>query len=238
MHSAQSESKHTAQLPVMQAAYDPGMSPSTSESRVERPFRQIRRERLKQLIKEAGTAKNLSRLTGTPDNYISNILKGTRGLGDDVATKLEETFGKPLGWMDTPIVEAAGVEVSDAMTPGHALRAVAMTIMNLELEQREQVAQLAAMMFKNGPSPALAAAVDDVTKSVREVRSMLAHGAPVRDDVLKRYVRDTIGAMSEQERASFLSVAAEIGLLPQASASAAMPGSIAEPSDPVKRVQG
>ena len=46
--------------------------------------------------------------------------KSPRGIGDAVAEKIEEAFGKPPGWMDTmpiavPEIEEPGAEVSMAV---------------------------------------------------------------------------------------------------------------------------
>lgn len=108
MHSAQSESKHTAQLPVMQAAYDPAMDDQSTESKVERPFRKARRDRLALLIAEAGSATQLALISGTPKTHISAMLAGDKGIGDAICTKFESQFDKPLGWMDTPVQAEGG----------------------------------------------------------------------------------------------------------------------------------
>lgn len=68
---------------------------------------QVRLQNLKLLIAEAGSAAKLARLVGTNSSYISQVRhqmptkKGTpRGLGDDLAEKLERGMAKPEGWMD------------------------------------------------------------------------------------------------------------------------------------------
>jgi SOS-response transcriptional repressor LexA len=69
----------------------------------------VRLQNLEQLIREAGTAVQLARLAGTNSSYLSQVRhqmttrKGTpRGIGDDLAEKLERGMGKPAGWMDEP----------------------------------------------------------------------------------------------------------------------------------------
>lgn len=68
---------------------------------------QIRVQNLELLITEAGTAAKLARIVGTNSSYLSQVRnqmptrKGTpRGVGDDLAEKLERGMGKPAGWMD------------------------------------------------------------------------------------------------------------------------------------------
>lgn len=68
---------------------------------------QVRLQNLELLIAEAGSAAELARLASTNSSYLSQVRnqmptkKGTpRGLGDDLAGKLERSMGKPLGWMD------------------------------------------------------------------------------------------------------------------------------------------
>jgi SOS-response transcriptional repressor LexA len=69
----------------------------------------VRLQNLEHLIREAGTAVRLARLAGTNSSYLSQVRhqmttrKGTpRGIGDDLAEKLERGMGKPAGWMDEP----------------------------------------------------------------------------------------------------------------------------------------
>jgi SOS-response transcriptional repressor LexA len=68
---------------------------------------QIRIQNLELLITEAGSAAKLARIVGTSSSYLSQVRnqlptrKGTpRGVGDDLAVKLERGMGKPTGWMD------------------------------------------------------------------------------------------------------------------------------------------
>jgi len=70
---------------------------------------QIRIQNLELLVTEAGSAAKLARIVGTNSSYLSQVRnqmptrKGTpRGVGDDLAEKLELGMGKPAGWMDEP----------------------------------------------------------------------------------------------------------------------------------------
>lgn len=74
---------------------------------------QIRLKNLELLIAEAGSAANLAQRVGTNSSYLSQVRrrmptkKGTpRGIGDDLAVKLEQGMGKPEGWLDQPHREA------------------------------------------------------------------------------------------------------------------------------------
>lgn len=67
----------------------------------------VRLGNLELLVAEAGSATTLARLANTSGSYLSQIRnqfatpKGTpRGVGDSLATKLEQAMGKPTGWMD------------------------------------------------------------------------------------------------------------------------------------------
>lgn len=67
----------------------------------------MRLSNLELLVAEAGSAAALARLANTSESYLSQIRnqlttpKGTpRGVGDDLATKLERAMSKPNGWMD------------------------------------------------------------------------------------------------------------------------------------------
>lgn len=70
---------------------------------------QVRLQNLELLIAEAGSAAKLARIVGTNSSYLSQVRnqmptkKGTpRGVGDDLAEKLERGMAKPEGWMDEP----------------------------------------------------------------------------------------------------------------------------------------
>ena len=74
---------------------------------MKRRHEQLRLDNLERLVAEAGSAAALARLAHTSDSYLSQIRnqlttpKGTpRGVGDDLATKLEQAMGKPNGWLD------------------------------------------------------------------------------------------------------------------------------------------
>ncbi len=69
-----------------------------------------RKARLSQLIAETGSAAEVARQAGTGRSYLSQIIgsKGKRNLGDLLAHRLEDAFGKPRGWMDREEVPAAG----------------------------------------------------------------------------------------------------------------------------------
>ena len=113
MQSAQLRSKHNAQPPVMQDAYSENMSEETAGT-APRPYRATRRERLRQLVVEAGGASELGRICDTPKSHISAMLSGSRNVGDELATKLEQVMDKPDGWMDTPIDRAPPAQSSDS----------------------------------------------------------------------------------------------------------------------------
>lgn len=66
----------------------------------ERPARRIRRENLLRLVAECETTRSLANKTGTVETHLIAIQKGRRGLGDELAQKLEAGTGKPYGWMD------------------------------------------------------------------------------------------------------------------------------------------
>ena len=74
---------------------------------MKRQREQARLCNLELLIAEAGSAAALARLAQTSGSYLSQLRrqfttrKGTpRGVGDELAQKLEHAMGKPYGWMD------------------------------------------------------------------------------------------------------------------------------------------
>tara|TARA_R110001592_G_scaffold355031_1_gene655230 strand:+ start:9857 stop:10534 length:678 start_codon:yes stop_codon:yes gene_type:complete len=83
---------------------------------------QVRLQNLEILIGEAGSAVKLARAAGTNSSYLSQVRnqlptkKGTpRGIGDELAVKLETSMNKPPGWMDVPHAgDAGGTSASSA----------------------------------------------------------------------------------------------------------------------------
>ncbi|WP_157039443.1 hypothetical protein [Aquincola tertiaricarbonis] len=59
-----------------------------------------RRDNLLKLIAEAGSASALAQAIGTPKSHVSALVSGTRGLGDDLAAKIERRYDRPAGWLD------------------------------------------------------------------------------------------------------------------------------------------
>src|SRR4051812_12734218 len=96
MRNAELSREHIAYSSVMQVAY---ACPMTDEER-ESPRRIRRRHSLEVLIAEVGDAATLARESGTPKSHISAVLKGRRGVGDDLAAKWEALYDKSPGWFD------------------------------------------------------------------------------------------------------------------------------------------
>ena len=76
---------------------------------MKRQREQVRLNNLEILIAETGSAAKVAQLAGTSESYLSQVRrkmptqKGTpRGLGDELAARLEQGLGKPQGWMDEP----------------------------------------------------------------------------------------------------------------------------------------
>ena len=67
----------------------------------------VRLDNLERLIAEAGSARRLARLAGSSGSYLSQVRSrrrsaagSRRGIGDDLAARLEKAMEKPHGWMD------------------------------------------------------------------------------------------------------------------------------------------
>jgi plasmid maintenance system antidote protein VapI len=126
MRSALLSPEHSAYRLVVQAAYPARMA-------YDSPRQLRRRENLRKLLQEAGGQAQAALELGTPKSHLSAILAGRRGVGDELADKIERHFGKPVGWMDmdhetesrpmySPDVEAFAAEADQL--PAHLKRRV------------------------------------------------------------------------------------------------------------------
>ena len=75
---------------------------------------EVRLQNLELLVGEAGSAVKLARQAKTSASYLSQIRRGlptamgnARGIGDQLAHKLEVAMRKPHGWMDEPHAHSA-----------------------------------------------------------------------------------------------------------------------------------
>jgi len=84
--------------------------------KIESPRRLRRRARLAEIIRELGSATLLASEIGTPKSHISAMLSGKRGVGDDLAGKIERRYLKPEGWFDS----VAGELTSPTMAISYA----------------------------------------------------------------------------------------------------------------------
>lgn len=64
--------------------------------------KEIRRVNMLMLAKEAGGLQSLADKTGTDAKYLSQVKNSWngRGIGDDVARRIERALKKPKGWLD------------------------------------------------------------------------------------------------------------------------------------------
>jgi SOS-response transcriptional repressor LexA len=71
--------------------------------------KEVRRANMLLLVKEIGSLKALGDKTDTPPAYLSQIKNraNQRGMGDEIARRIERKLGKPSGWMDN-LQPAAG----------------------------------------------------------------------------------------------------------------------------------
>ena len=133
----------------MQVAY------ATKMEKVESPRRVRRRLRLQELIEANGGAAQVARESGTPKTHFSAMLAGKRGLGDELAEKLERLYTKPEGWFDTTPMVATG--------QAHSSNVAALSVDTLE-SHREGLSRYLALLSVKGRAHAkgaLALLVDD-----------------------------------------------------------------------------
>jgi phage repressor protein C with HTH and peptisase S24 domain len=65
-------------------------------------IQKIRRDNLNRLLGREASQAALGRKLAMAPAYVHQLLKGHRGIGEDVARKIEQHAGLPNGWMDQP----------------------------------------------------------------------------------------------------------------------------------------
>jgi len=74
------------------------------------------------LLAEYGGAAQVARESGTPKSHFSAMVNASRGLGDDLAAKLEQLYGKQIGWFDLPLPQAHKPAATQSNVEDHASR--------------------------------------------------------------------------------------------------------------------
>lgn len=111
-----------------------------------------RRAKLVQLLSEAGGVAQVSMETGTPKSHFSALTNSEsgRGVGDALAKKLEEIYGKPAGWFDvddpTTPHPAAAAEPALADALAVVLKAIE------ECPERDELRQLLPLLVTGAPA--------------------------------------------------------------------------------------
>jgi hypothetical protein len=76
--------------------------------------KEIRRQNLKGLIKKYGTQEAFEEASGASANYASQVLNGTRDMGDRYAETIEDGLKLSKGWMDKLQDDSEISEAADA----------------------------------------------------------------------------------------------------------------------------
>ncbi|HEY8880384.1 MAG TPA: hypothetical protein VIN03_22635 [Roseateles sp.] len=152
----------------MQAAYSPGVD-ELEETPTPRPYRLNRRENLLALIRRAGGPTELSVALGTPKTHISAMTREgpkARSVGDELATRAEQVYGMPPGWMD----EAHGgapAAPAEPPTVGAVVLSLAEAFQQLDERRRETAASGVARLLVKGPDAMEAKMLDLLTSDLR-----------------------------------------------------------------------
>ena len=168
MQNAQLLPEHTAYQCVMQVAY------IKKVEKLESPRRQRRKMQLVSLIAEYGGASQVARESGTPKSHLSAIVAGRRGVGDELAKKLEGIYAKPEGWFDavnladgrqhtaqSPALTHAHASTAQPVSPGLGIEAVATALLLLNESEREVMAGKLAALARAPDSPTLKKSISE-----------------------------------------------------------------------------
>lgn len=86
---------------VNRVAYVANVSAAFNNSAVTfKTIKEIRRANLDRLVETFPSAEAFARAIETHRVYLSDLLRGMRGMGDELARRIEAKCDKPHGWMD------------------------------------------------------------------------------------------------------------------------------------------
>lgn len=89
-------------------------------------IREIRRERLRQLLAGFDTQKEFAQLVQRSPSQLSQWLSGYRTIEEETARDIERKAGKPIHWMDAPVLgEPPALYKGSPTEPGGALGGMA-----------------------------------------------------------------------------------------------------------------
>lgn len=73
-------------------------------------MREIRRDNLQRLLTGYRFQRQFAEATGLAAAHVSQMVNGTRDMGEDVARRIEKALGLPANWMDR--VEGSALELA------------------------------------------------------------------------------------------------------------------------------
>lgn len=77
----------------------------------------VRRINLSVLMDQFERQSDFARQLETSPSHLSQMKKGNRNIGNELARKIEERMGKPRGWMDSPQGWSKELVNTDAVLP-------------------------------------------------------------------------------------------------------------------------
>jgi hypothetical protein len=101
MHVAQFGAKHSASGRAMQVAYACRMGK-------DRPYRENRRLWLAEVVKDLGGPAKAAAHLESVDTYLTALINGNRGVGDELAGRIEKLKGLAVGAVDQAPPKASG----------------------------------------------------------------------------------------------------------------------------------
>lgn len=143
MHVAQFGSEHNAYDTTMQVAY----SRRVPKEAYRGPRWERRKERFRELVAQRGGPKAVADVLDTPASHVSAMASGARGIGDELADRIEARYGLENGYLDRAS-DGAPVIVPPSVSP-EGLSAWGSAVANVSPEVRVSVVGMLETYFKD-----------------------------------------------------------------------------------------
>lgn len=146
MQNALLMGEHIAYGTTMQVAY----APKVPKKKYDGPRLARRQHWLSALVSAQGGPARVGLDLDTPASHISAMTSGKRGVGDEMADRIESVFNKPNGWLDRPTDSESDQRVAPTATLDQAIELLGRAIESApDKDAKASACEMLALFIKD-----------------------------------------------------------------------------------------